>query len=77
MALSIKDPQTEQLVRQLSELTDLSLTRAIRRAVVHELERLGAAGPLPQAGGDSAQRLARVASGLAQLSRHYRPMDGE
>ena len=69
MPLSIKDPETERLVRELSELTDLSLTRAIRRAVANEIKRLSGE---PVSGATSpAERLSRVASGFANLSRGY------
>ena len=39
MALSIKDPDTDRLARQLSETTGESITEAIRRAIEERLER--------------------------------------
>jgi hypothetical protein len=75
MPLSIKDPETERLVRELSEATDLSLTRAIRRAVANELKRLG--GGEVASVETPAERLSKVANGFARLSRHYPPLPGE
>jgi len=39
MALSIRDPETDRLVRELSKLTGESMTEAVRRAVRERLER--------------------------------------
>lgn len=42
MALSIKDPETERLARNLAERTGESLTVATRRALEERLRRFGA-----------------------------------
>lgn len=42
MALSIKDEQTDKLIRQLAEITGESYTRAIMQAVKERLARLSA-----------------------------------
>jgi antitoxin VapB len=39
MAISIKDPETDRLARDLSRATGESLTEAIRRALEERLER--------------------------------------
>lgn len=41
MALSIKDPETERLARQLAQLTGENITTATRRAIEERLRRLG------------------------------------
>lgn len=41
MALSIKDPETEQLARTLAERTGESITTATRRALEERLRRVG------------------------------------
>jgi antitoxin VapB len=42
MALSIKDPETERLARNLAQLTGESITTATKRAIEERLRRLGA-----------------------------------
>lgn len=39
MALSIKDPATDKLIRELAKLADEPLTTAVRKAVEERLER--------------------------------------
>ena len=39
MALSLKDPETDRLAREVSKLTGESLTRAVRTALAERLER--------------------------------------
>lgn len=39
MALNIKDPETEEVVRQLARRRGLSLTEAVRMAVRSELDK--------------------------------------
>lgn len=39
MALNIKDPDTDRLVRELARLTGESITQATRRAVQERLQR--------------------------------------
>jgi antitoxin VapB len=41
MALSIKDPETEQLARRLAQLTGETITTATKRAIEERLRRLG------------------------------------
>lgn len=41
MPLSIKDPETEQLARQLAERTGESITLATKRALQDRLRRVG------------------------------------
>jgi len=41
MALSIKDPETEQLARELARLTGENITTATRRAIEERLRRVG------------------------------------
>ena len=43
MALSIKDPETERLARELAKRTGESLTIATRRALEERLRRIGGA----------------------------------
>jgi antitoxin VapB len=39
MALSLKDPETDRLAREVSRLTGESLTQAVRTALAERLER--------------------------------------
>jgi len=41
MALSIKDPETERLARNLAQLTGENITTATKRAIEERLRRLG------------------------------------
>ena len=41
MALSIKDPETEQLARELARLTGENITTATKRAIEEKLRRVG------------------------------------
>lgn len=41
MALSIKDPETERLAKNLAQLTGESITTATRRAIEERLRRVG------------------------------------
>ena len=41
MALSIKDPETEQLARELARLTGENITMATKRAIEEQLRRVG------------------------------------
>jgi antitoxin VapB len=41
MALSIKDPETEQLARELARLTGENITTATKRAIEERLRRVG------------------------------------
>ena len=40
MAFHVRDPVTDAAVRELANLSGLTLTEAIRQAVQHELQRL-------------------------------------
>ena len=40
MAFHVRDPLTDAAVRELANLSGLTLTEAIRQAVQHELQRL-------------------------------------
>jgi len=42
MALNIKDPETDQLARELAERTGTTITHALRTALTHELKRVNA-----------------------------------
>jgi antitoxin VapB len=39
MALSLKDPETDRLAREVAQLTGESLTEAVRKALAERLER--------------------------------------
>lgn len=39
MALSLKDPETDRLAREVAEITGESLTEAVRTALAERLER--------------------------------------
>jgi antitoxin VapB len=39
MALSLKDPETDRLAREVARLTGESLTEAVRKALAERLER--------------------------------------
>ena len=41
MALSIKDPETERLARNLAQLTGETITTATKRAIEERLRRVG------------------------------------
>jgi antitoxin VapB len=41
MALSIRDPETERLARNLAQLTGESITTATKRAIEERLRRVG------------------------------------
>jgi antitoxin VapB len=41
MALSIKDPETERLARNLAQLTGETITAATKRAIEERLRRVG------------------------------------
>jgi len=48
MALNIKDPEADRLVRELADLTGESITTAVATAVRERLERLHGASPAEQ-----------------------------
>jgi antitoxin VapB len=59
MALNIKDPQTEQLAREVAALTGDSLTGAVRVALVERKTRL----VLARGDGDRKRRLMALLEG--------------
>jgi len=63
MALNIKDPQTDSLVRKLSESTGETITQAVEVAVRERLDRLRAGSPSRQL----ADELDRIALRCAAL----------
>jgi antitoxin VapB len=64
MALSIRDPETDRLARELAALTGETLTQAIRRSVSERLQRQRATLP-----GVVAARIRRVDEILAEIDR--------
>ena len=60
MALSIKDPETEQLARTLAERTGETITLATRRALEERLRRIG-----------SDSRKAALLEDLAAIRRRW------
>jgi antitoxin VapB len=63
MALSIKDPETDRLARELSEATGESITVAVSTAVRERLERLRGLARTPNLLAD----LTTIAQRCAQL----------
>ena len=64
MALSIKDPETDRLAREVAKLTGEGLTEAIRKALAERLEREARKRGTPE---DLADRLDRIALECASL----------
>ena len=64
MALSIKDPETDSLARELSRTTGESLTEAIRRALAERLARERAR----RAVGGLAATVVRIQDSVAVLT---------
>jgi antitoxin VapB len=60
MALSIKDPETERLARNLAQLTGENITTATKRAIEERLRRLG-----------SHSRKAALLEDLADIRRRW------
>lgn len=63
MALSIKDPETERLARDLARLTGENITTATRRAIEERLRRVG-----------SHSRKAILLEELAEIRRRWSAM---
>lgn len=63
MALNIKDPKTEQMVRELSALTGESITAAVRSAAEERLQRLRRR----RSRGDLAEEIMEIARHCASL----------
>ena len=62
MALSIKDPETDRLARELARATGESLTEAIRAALRERLER-----ERRRRRGDAASGIRRIQERIARL----------
>jgi antitoxin VapB len=60
MALSIKDPETERLARNLARLTGENITTATKRAIEERLRRVG-----------SHSRKATLLEDLAEIRRRW------
>ena len=69
MALSLKDPATDSLARQVASLTGETLTEAVRIALAERLgrERLKRGGPAELA--EELKAIARRAAGRPVLDR--------
>ena len=65
MALNIKDPETEKVVRQLARRRGLSLTEAVRMAVRSELDK----DELSEE--EKARRVAAAMARMEELDRKY------
>jgi antitoxin VapB len=63
MALSIKDPETERLARNLARLTGENITTATRRAIEERLRRVG-----------RHSRKATLLEDLAEIRRRWSAM---
>jgi antitoxin VapB len=68
MALSLKDPETDRLAREVAKLTGESLTAAVRNALIDRLarERLRR-GQRPQRLAETLDALARECAALPDL----------
>lgn len=65
MALSLKDPETDRLAREVARLTGESLTEAVRQSLVERLERERLRRGKPRKG--IADRLNEIALHCAAL----------
>jgi antitoxin VapB len=68
MALSLKDPETDRLAREVARLTGESLTEAVRKALAERLrrERLRRGGPRRRLA-DELNEIALHCAGLPEL----------
>lgn len=64
MAISLKDPETDRLAREVAALTGETLTEAVRKALAERLERERRKRPLDD---ELAERLDAIALHCAQL----------
>jgi len=64
MALFIKDPEVDRLVERVATVRDVTKTEAVRQALLHELERVGAIPSLVDQGVDFCRAL-RAKAGAA------------
>jgi antitoxin VapB len=63
MALSIKDPETERLARNLAQVTGETITTATKRAIEERLRRVG-----------SQSRRAALLEDMAEIRRRWSAM---
>jgi antitoxin VapB len=63
MALSIKDPETERLARNLAQITGENITTATKRAIEERLRRLG-----------SQSRRTALLADMAEIRRRWSAM---
>jgi antitoxin VapB len=63
MALSIKDPETERLARNLAQLTGETITMATKRAIEERLRRVG-----------GQSRRAALLEDMAEIRRRWSAM---
>ena len=70
MALYVKDGEVDRLAKRLAAIQRVSKTEALRRALTHELERVGAASSLVERGMAFARALRNRA-----VSERGRPAD--
>ena len=66
MALNIKDPKTEQMVRELAALTGESMTAAVRSAAEERLQRLRRRQPRSSVA-DEIMEIGRRCAALPEL----------
>ncbi len=77
MALSLKDPETDRLAREVASLTGESLTQAVRTALAERLERerrKRGAGEEPGRAAERDRAALRIFAGLrhADAGRDHR-----
>jgi len=65
MALSLKDPETDRLAREVARLTGETLTQAVRKALAERLERERLRRGMPRKG--LAEQLNELALECASL----------
>jgi antitoxin VapB len=65
MALSLKDPETDRLAREVARLTGESLTEAVRKSLAERLQRERLRRALPKE--SVAERLKEIARHCAAL----------
>jgi antitoxin VapB len=69
MALSIRDPETDRLARELSRRTGETMTEAIRRSLAERLARLD------EAGAAEIERRRRAIDAIVERSRGLPVLD--
>ena len=76
MALYVKDAEVDRLVSRVAAIHRISKTEAVKRALVHELEREGEASQLVERGMSFARALRSRAHGISGKSADKRFIDG-